>query len=214
MYVDARINLPPLTQSVINISDFLKNNFEFLIIWMFLLFFIFLQLLKNNKIKIFFDKILIEIPIFWSLQKKKILSIFTNTLWILLENWIMINEALEISKKSVENKYFEEKINKILPELNNWTPLSELMWINNLKLWIEDKLFPLELASAIKIWEQTWKLPNLLIKFSQKYNKEIDSLVKNLSTMIEPIVIIFVWSIVLIMIMAILLPFFNMVNVM
>jgi type IV pilus assembly protein PilC len=87
------------------------------------------------------------------------------------------------------------------------------MWIKKLKDSIEDAYFPLELASIVKIWEQTWKLPSLLLKISQKFNKEIDIIVKWLSTAIEPIVIIAVWIIVGTMVMAILLPFFNMVNV-
>lgn len=69
--------------------------------------------------------------------------------------------------------------------LNEWISLSELMGINKLQEWVEDKYFPIELASIVKIWEQTWKLPSLLLKISQKFNKEIDIIVKNLSTMIE-----------------------------
>jgi type II secretory pathway component PulF len=52
-----------------------------------------------------------------------------------------------------------------------------------------------------------------LLKISDKYNKEIDIVVKNLSTAIEPIVIVVVWAIIGTLIMAIMLPFFNMVNV-
>jgi type IV pilus assembly protein PilC len=87
------------------------------------------------------------------------------------------------------------------------------MWIRKLKEWKDDEYFPIELASIVKIWEQTWKLPSLLIRISNKFNKEIDVIVKWLSTVIEPIVIIFVWIVVWTMVMAILLPFFNMVNV-
>ena len=87
------------------------------------------------------------------------------------------------------------------------------MWIKKLQEGKEDPYFPIEFASAVKIGEQTWKLATLLIKISFKYQREIDSIVKNLSTMIEPIVIVVVWSIVGTLVMAILLPFFNMVKV-
>ena len=56
-------------------------------------------------------------------------------------------------------------------------------------------------------------MPNLLTKISLKFNKEIDNIVKNLATAIEPIVIMAVWWIVWTIIMAVMLPFFNMVNV-
>jgi type IV pilus assembly protein PilC len=97
--------------------------------------------------------------------------------------------------------------------LNEWIAMSELLWIWKIRSWKEDDFFPIEIASIVKIWEQTWKLPDLLIKIASKYNKEIDVIVKWLSTAIEPVVIIWVWCIVWTMIMAILLPFFNMVNV-
>lgn len=213
MYIDAKVNLPTLTQHVINISDFLQKNYVILlaILW-FIIFFI-RYFKTNEKTKIHYDKLVLNIPLFWWLIRKKILSIFASTLWILLKNWIMINEALEISKKSLENKYYEKRIKEIIESLNEWIPLSELLWIWKIKSWKEDEYFPIELASIVKIWEQTWKLPDLLLKIANKFNKEIDVIVKWLSTAIEPIVIIWVWIIVWTMILAILLPFFNMVNV-
>lgn len=213
MYSDARVNLPSLTQNVINISQFLQQNYLYLIIWVILMILFLAFLKKNNLTKIYVDKIILKFPVFWRLIRKKILAIFSHTLWTLLQNWIMINEALEISKKSLENAYYERKIDEISKELNEWIPLSELIWIRNLKIWKDDPYFPIELASIVKIWEQTWKLPSLLIKISAKFNKEVDVIVKWLSNIIEPIVIIIVWSIVWTMVMAILLPFFNMVNV-
>jgi len=87
------------------------------------------------------------------------------------------------------------------------------MGIKKLASGEEDPYFPIEFASVVKIGEQTGKLSALLINVSQKYEREIDTVVKNLSTIIEPVVIIIVGSIVGTMVMAILLPFFNMVKV-
>lgn len=213
MYSDAKVNLPSLTQSVIDISVFLQENFILIILWLFLIIFWIITFKNNSKTKIYFDEWVLNIPLFWWLIRKKILVIFSNTLGTLLQNGIMINEALEITKNSLENKYYEKRIEEISEELNSWIALSESMWIKKIKDSIEDPYFPLELASIVKIWEQTWKLPSLLIKIWLKFNKEIDVIVKWLSTAIEPIVIIVVWAIVWVMVMAILLPFFNMVNV-
>ncbi len=213
MYTDAKVNLPALTQHVIDISEFLQKYYIFLIILIWMIIFGFRVYKTNKKTRVNYDKMVLSIPLFWGLIKKKILSIFASTLWILLKNWIMINEALEISKKSTENKYYEKRIDEIILSLNEWIAMSELLWIWKIRSWKEDDFFPIEIASIVKIWEQTWKLPDLLIKIASKYNKEIDVIVKWLSTAIEPVVIIWVWCIVWTMIMAILLPFFNMVNV-
>lgn len=213
MYKDAHVNLPSLTQNVISISEFLQINIINIVIWFFIFILLFKIFKSHNKTKIYYDKMILKIPIFWPLIKKKILALFTSSLWTLLQRWIIINKSLEIAWWTLDNKYYEKEINKILMWISQWWELSEMMWIKDIQKWKENALFPIELSSIVKIWEQTWKLSTLLNKISLKFNKEIDNLIKNLSTALEPIVIIVVWIIVWTIIMAVLLPFFNMVNV-
>lgn len=213
MYADAKVSLPDLTQNVIDASVFLQENYILLMALLIITIVWIMTFKKHPVTQIYYDYLVLKIPIFWPLMRKKILAIFSHTLGTLLQNGIMINEALDITKKSLDNTYYEKRIEHIWEELSEWIALSESMWIKKLKDSLEDPYFPLELASIVKIWEQTGKLPNLLIKISQKFNKEIDIIVKGLSTAIEPIVIIAVGAIVGTMVMAILLPFFNMVNV-
>ena len=213
MYKDAKVNLPDLTQTVINISNFLQVYVYQILIWI-VIFIIFLIIFrKHPKTKIYFDRAILHIPIFWPLIKKKILSLFTSSLWILLSNWVIINKSLEISSRALDNDYYEKDLKNIINSVSRWNNLSSCMWIDDIQTWKENFLFPIELASVVKIWEETWKLSSLLTKISIKYTKQIDELVKGMQTAIEPIVIVFVWWIIWTLIMAIMLPFFNMVNV-
>ncbi len=66
---------------------------------------------------------------------------------------------------------------------------------------------------AVKIGEQTGSLARMLEKMAARYNKEVDVTIKSLSSMIEPVIIVGIGGIVGVIIMAIMLPFFNMVNV-
>lgn len=213
MYKLAKVNLPSLTQHVIDISNFLQENFIYLTIWFITLIVLFIIFKRNRFTKIYFDHLILKIPLFWWLIKKKILSLFASSLWTLLSSWVIINKSLEIASKSLENAYYEKELKKIISWISKWEDLSSLMWINDITKWKENPYFPIELSSVIKIWEQTWKTAELLLKVSVKFNKEIDVFVKNLQTAIEPIVIIIVWIIVWTLILAIMLPFFNMVNV-
>ncbi|MDD4151888.1 MAG: type II secretion system F family protein [Candidatus Gracilibacteria bacterium] len=213
MYTDANVNLPELTQNVISISEFLQKNYGILIIGIFLIIFTLSFLKKNKKTKYYFDKFILEIPLFGGLIRKKILSLYCINLGTLLSSGIIINKALDITKKSLENSYYEKELYIIIEKISSGVPFSEAMGIKLLTSGKESPYFPLELSSLIKIGEQTGRLPNLLLKARIKYNKEIDNIIKNLATAIEPIVIIGVGGIVGTMIMAILLPFFNMVNV-
>ena len=215
MYSDAKVNLPWLTQFVIDTSKFLQENVILLSLWIILLVVWFITFKNHKKTKIIYDKYILKVPLFWPLIKKKILAIFSRTLGTLLTSWVLINKSLEIAKTTLENDYYEKELDSIILWVSKWTALSELMWIANLESewWKENEFFPIELASIVKIWEQTWRLSSLLWKISVKFNKEVDNTVKNLSTAIEPIVIVWVWIIIWTLIMAIMLPFFNMVNV-
>ncbi len=213
MYIDSKVNLPALTQWVIDTSTFIQENIIYIVLWI-IFFIIWVIIFKTNKkTKIFWDNFILRIPIFWPLIKKKTLALFVNSLWILLKSWVIINKSLEISSKALENDYYEKALKEINSRVSKWVELSKLMWVHEIHTWKENFLFPIELASIVKIWESTWKLDSLLIKIWKKYNKEIDNIVKNIQTAIEPLVIVIVWSIVWVLIMAIMLPFFNMVNV-
>ena len=213
MYKDAKVNLPWITQFVIDTSNYLQENIIQLLLWLILFIAVFIIFKNNKKTKIYFDSFIIRIPIFGPLIKKQILSLFTSSLWIIITNWVIINNSLEISSKALENDFYEKKLNKINKSVSMWNSLSSCMWIDEIQTWKENFLFPIELASVIKIWEETWKLAELLTKISIKYNKQIDEIVKNIQTAIEPLVIVVVWWVVWTMIMAVMLPFFNMVNV-
>ena len=73
--------------------------------------------------------------------------------------------------------------------------------------------FPIELSMAVKVGEQTGSLASMLKKTGDRYDREIDSLIKNLSSMLEPIIILFIGSVVGVIVLAVMMPFFNMANV-
>lgn len=214
MYKDAKVNLPGLTDFVIQTSNFLQENIVWIVIWMMATIAGIIMFKKHPKTKIYFDICILHVPLFGSLVKKKILSLFTSSLGTLLSNGIIINESLKISSGAVENDYYEREINKLIDGISKGVELSELMGVSEIQSGKENFLFPIELSSIVKIWESTGTLSELLLKISKKYNREIDDIVKNLSTAIEPLVIVGVGLIVGTIIMAIMLPFFNMVNVM
>lgn len=213
MYKDAKVNLPSLTQTVIDISNFLQRNIYEIIIGIIIFIIAFIIFKKHPKTKIYFDRAILHLPIFGPLIQKKILSLFTSSLSILLNSGVIINKSLEISSRALENDYYEAELKKITNSVSRWNDLSSCMGIDDIQSGKENFLFPIELASVVKIWEETWRLADLLKKIWVKYTKQIDELVKNMQTAIEPIVIVVVWGIIWTLIMAIMLPFFNMVNV-
>ncbi len=213
MYKDAKVNLPELTQNVISLSEFIQRNITYIVLSIFI-FIILVYVFKTwKKTKIYWDYFILRVPLFGRIMKKKVLSMFTSSFGMLLKNWVIINKSLEISSRALENDYYEKKLKSISSRVSKWVELSKLMWVEEISSGKENFLFPIELSSIIKIWEETWNLANLLLKRSEKMKKEIDDILKNIQTAIEPIVIVVVWIIVWTLILAIMLPFFNMVKV-
>lgn len=213
MYEDSKVNLPSLTANVIKVSDFVRENLTFIIFWI-IIFILLVRIFKKWKVtKIYWDNMILRIPLFWDLIKKQILALFTSSLGMLLSSWIIITKSLDISSKALDNDYYEKELKQITQRVAKWIELSELMWIKEIQNRRENFLFPIELASVVKIWEETWNMPVLLSNMSVKLNKDLDRVIKNIQTAIEPTVIVLVWIIVGTLILAIMLPFFNMVNV-
>lgn len=213
MYHDAKVNLPGITQIVIKISNFLQGNYLYIILWLLVCILGLKVAKKNPKFRLQYDRYILQIPLFWWLLKKKILTLFTKSLWTLLESGVIINEALQVSIAAVENTYYQKEFLVIKDWVSKWQELSHLLWIDSLSWGKEHPLFPIELASIVKIGEQTGKLPELLQKIALKFEKEMDGTIKNIQVAIEPIVIVGVGLIIGTIILAIMLPFFNMVNV-
>ncbi|EKE28499.1 MAG: 3-isopropylmalate dehydrogenase [uncultured bacterium (gcode 4)] len=226
IYAESNVNLPPLTQAVIDTSHFFVNNLLFVIIGIFIFIISFIQAYRQIKqFKLSIDKSILEIPIFGDIIRKKTLVHFADFLSTLLWSWIIINKALLIIRNAMSNSFYAKAIDEISKEVKLWQSLSSSMWVDILDrqsnssskekalLLLKNKAFPIEISTAVRIWEQTWTLSVMLHKTSVRYTKEIDNTVKNLSTMLEPIIIVFIGWIVWVIIMAIMLPFLNIANV-
>ncbi|MDQ1344309.1 MAG: hypothetical protein QG650_1029, partial [Patescibacteria group bacterium] len=228
IYREANANLPALTMAVIGMSRFLRGYGIFLLVLLFIASVIVPMVLRNPAVRLKFDESVLRIPIFGSILRKKILVSFCEFLGSLLSSGIVINRALTIVKAGVGNRYYEAEIEAMLQDVKTGKPLSSCMGgeyterkIRGEKIPADEETrylrkiecFPIELSTAVKVGESTGTLAKMLDKASGRYNREIDSLVKNLSSMLEPVVIVGVGGIVGTIVLAIMLPFFNMVNV-
>ena len=133
MYKDAKVNLPKLTQFVIDLSDFLQKDIIYLCLWLIWIILIVYTFKTSKKTKIYFDEYILKTPIFWKLLKKKILAMFTSSLGTLLKNWVIINKSLEISSGVVSNDFYKKEIEKILGWISAWENFSKMLWIDNIK---------------------------------------------------------------------------------
>ena len=230
MYKEANVNLPALTQALIDSSRFIRGNLPILLGGIGILVFSVIFVLRDRRVKKWFDLHVLRVYLFGNILQKKTLITFCEFLAILLHAGILINKALLIVKNGIGNVAYEDEIDAILEEIKSGKTLSGSLGgnlieykqsnlaipanRNALDLAIRrNEFFPIELSTAVKIGEQTGMLGRMLERISIRYDKEVENIVKNLSAMLEPAIIMILGIVVGTMILAIMLPFFNMVNV-
>lgn len=204
--------LPYLTQVVIWISDFIINDWM-LILWWFFWVVIFLTLFKKTYIwEIFFWYISINLPIFWYIVKRSNIIYFTNSFTILMDSWVLLLDSLKTSSNVVSNIHYKKEIVRIKNEVESWLTMSKSLWLNmeyETSIYL-NKLFPEEFAYIVNTWEETWTLSDSLKKIWNNYTSDLKRYIWNLATMLEPFIIIIVWTLVWVIVIAIMLPFFKL----
>ncbi len=208
----AGTELPWMTQFVVNVSNFFINDWLMVILGLVG----FYVLIKGSKMtyvgQVFWSKIALRAPIFWFVVRQSNIIYFIKSFTILLDAWVLLLEAIKTSSKVVPNLLYKREIIRIKNEVEVWLTMSKSLWLNldyetNVYL---NKLFSEEFAYVVSTWEETGTLSGSLSKIWANYNGELKRYIGNMSAMMEPIIIVIVGILVGTIVVAIMLPFFEM----
>lgn len=211
LYEQSNAELPALTQTVIDISAFVSENWQFLILGIvggFLLLSLFVT--KTRIGKLLWEKFVWLVPVFGSISKEKNIMMFASNLAMLLKSGVLISDAFEISEKTIDNLHYKKALAEIRHGIILGKNVSEMMGLEDIRkqIYKKNKLFPLQVAQMIQIGEVTGTIAEMSTKIRQNYHKSINYKLKNISTMIEPLMIFFVALLVGSVLLAVMLPFF------
>lgn len=196
--------LPAMTQFLINASDFMVGKTggipNGLIIIMCLIAFVFTFLWwKKTKIgKILWTKAVMRLPVFGKLIKKAAIARLCRSISTLTNSGISIVKALYITSGSVGNPLYEKRIKLIAEDVKRGITMGE-----NMK---DDPLFPTMVVGMINVAEQTAQMDQITGKLADFYEEELDDMVKNLSRLMEPIIIVVLGGTVGFLVIAVMLP--------
>jgi len=188
------------------------SQWIYVVLVIILMIIIFKLLNKTYYWKSFFWKIAINLPIFGYIVKQSNVVYFIKSFTLLLDSWVLLLESLKISSQVVSNLAYKKELIRIKNEVEIWLTISKSLWLNldyEASVYM-NKLFTEEFAYVISTWEETWTLSASLKKIWWSYNRELKRYIWNLSSMMEPIIIIIVWFLVWAIIIAIMMPFFEM----
>jgi type IV pilus assembly protein PilC len=204
MYEDFGAELPVATQLLINLSDFMANFWYLFLVSLGAGFYFLRAWQKTKKGKYEYDKFLIKLPIMGNLRVKTILSELTRTLSLLVASGITILEALNIVANSIDNEVFKKAIQDSAKQVEKGMPLAETMAQTN--------VFPQILPQMISVGEETGKLDEVLLKVSKYFESEAENLIRNLTTALEPLIMIVLGVGVGFLIIAIVMPIYNLTS--
>ena len=204
MFGSVGLELPLPTRIVILASKILKGYWWAMIAAGFGLQFVFRKYYKTDAGKLKIDAFLLKTPILGDVLRKSAVSRFTRTLGTLISSGVSILDGLEITAKTAGNRVIQDAIMASRASIAGGDTISAPLAKSN--------VFPPMVISMIAVGEQTGGLDEMLSKIADFYDDEVDAAVSGLLSAMEPLMIVFLRTVVGGMVVAMYLPIFDMIN--
>ena len=199
-------DLPAPTLFVIAMSEFFVSYWYIIFIGIFGGLYFFLQSWKRNeKMQIFMDRILLQIPIFGNLIEKSVIARWTRTLSTMFAAGVPLVESLDSVGGAAGNYIYKSATQKIQQEVSTGTSLTNAMSNAN--------VFPSMVIQMTAIGEESGSIDHMLGKAADFYEAEVDEMVAGLSSLMEPIIIVFLGTIIGGIVVSMYLPIFKLGSV-
>ncbi len=205
LYADMGEELPELTQMLVNVSNFFADFWWLVAILLGAAVSGIYYFIKNTPAgRKTMDTIKLHVPMFGGLFRKLYVSRFARTAEMLLATGVPMLKSIEIAIAATSNTIVESEYSKSLDTIKSGKPLSEALTGLNYML----PLVP-QMAS---IGEQSGKIDEMLGRSAAVYEEELDTQINNISTMIEPILMVAMAGVIGIVVGGTLLPIYSLVN--
>ena len=196
--------LPEFTQLVIGISRFIQQHFFVTVgmlagIW--ISFKLFIKTKFGNRLK---DRAILIIPPFGGVVSKVAISRFTRTLGTLVSSGVPILQSLNIVRETSGNILFAEAVQMIHDSVKEGESITAPLEAS--------KVFPPMVVSMVDVGEQTGALPEMLMKVADNYEEEVDNAVAGMTSLLEPIMIIFLAVVVGSIVIAMFMPLIKLMD--
>ncbi len=196
--------MPALTQFVMNASDTMVHRFPVVIIVIVAFVVIVKLLAKTTKGRFLLDQFKLHAPVFGMLISKNSISRFTRTLGTLMAAGVPVLQALNIVKETVGN----EVISKAVATIHDAVKEGE----NMAPPIASSKVFPPMVVSMVEVGEETGALPDMLMKIADSYDDDVDNAVAAMTSIIEPLLIIFLAVVVGTIVIALFMPLVSIIG--
>jgi len=196
--------LPAFTQVVLGISDAIANHFVYTVAGV-IVFFIALKIaIKTKPGRRVFDKFKLHVPLFGPVISKVAISRFSRTLGTLISSGVPILQALTIVKETSGNVIVSNAVAAVHESVKEGETITAPLEASN--------VFPPMVISMVDVGEQTGALPEMLMKIADNYDEEVDNAVSAMTSLLEPVMIVFLAVVVGSIVIALFLPLIELMN--
>ncbi len=196
--------LPTLTQLVINTSRGFVNYWYLVIAGIGVMVVVYVLANRTPKGKYFFDMVKFRMPLFGDLLSKTAIARFSRTLGTLMDSGVPVLQALNIVRDTAANEVVARAVHSVheaVKEGENMAPPLDASGI-----------FPPIVVSMVEVGEETGALPDMLVRIADNYEDEVDNAVVGITSVIEPILIVFLAVIVGTIVIALFLPLIAIIS--
>lgn len=196
--------LPPLTRFVVSASDIMVHRAPIVVIVL-VGFIMAVNLIGRTKPgRYWFDVAKLKMPVIGPLVLRVGISRFTRTLGTLLNSGVQILQALNIVRDTAGNEFIARAVQSVHDSIKEGESVAAPL--------DQSGVFPTMVVSMIAVGEETGRLPDMLIKIAETYDTEVDAAVEGLTSVIEPILIIFLALIVGTIVIAMFMPMIGIIQ--
>jgi type IV pilus assembly protein PilC len=205
LFKDAGASLPALTLAVMNLSDFVQSYFHWIILAAILLVFAIRRFRRTSRGRDLTDRLLLRMPVVGILIRKVAVARFTRTLGTMLSSGVPILEGLDVVASTAGNSVIEKAIRKARSSIAEGQPVAEPLQ--------ESGVFPIMVTQMIAVGEATGALDTMLAKVADFYDEEVNVAVDALTSLLEPLLIVFLGVTIGVLLVAMYLPIFQIADV-
>ena len=196
--------LPPVTRFVLGISGFMQHHGLVLLAAIVAIVVIYNFIGRTRKGRLVIDIFKLRMPLFGNLNRKTAISRFARTLGTLVTSGVPILQALNITRETAGNAAIARAIARVHDSVKEGESIVQPLEAS--------KAFPAMVVSMIDVGEETGKLPEMLLKSADVYDDEVDNAVAALTSMLEPIMIVFLAVIVGTIVLALFTPLISIIT--
>jgi len=198
-----KVELPLLTRMLLAVTDFLEHWAVYTGLAIVVLFFVLRFILRTKPIRPYWHKFILDLPLFGRIARNLNLARFSRSLGSLLKSGMPIVDSLEITANTLNNFSYKINLKKAKEEIEKGEKLSKA-------LSPYASIFPPMVYQMIAVGEKTGRLEEVLFYLAEFYESEVDTATKNLSTILEPVLLIVIGIVVGGVALAVITPLYEL----